>query len=680
MKQVANSLPFAPKILVLVASCVCALVVAGIVCGLLLWPDAVSSADSVGAASSTGAVSSVGAASNSAQTTATFITEPSTSGSDATIGFMIVAEAALTLWGASMYVRCSDAVVRRYLVAIVALFVFWLLAVVVKYASSNNTVGQACWYLYYVALIFAPALCFFAGLRSAGLGRGKRGRICHAVIMSISALLVLLVLTNNAHMLVFVFDPGSSTWDSDYSYALGYWLITCWEYILLAAFFALLFRSARLKKRTALLPIGFICLLAIMYGILYIFRLDVVFRGNFSLTYIICFTLALELCLDLGLLPSFLRYAQSFSELPFDAKILSFDGTQVYATTCANALQPAEKEALLRTQVPPSVKTSFKVSEYPNKAYKLYAVHGGLVLLTEDRAAINKDIEILRERQGMLLHRNEVLAQDIALKKRLYQQKRERALAEDVRASLSSATSTISNILDELPSAEHEENADERRHSLMLVKLLVAYCKRKGAFVLSEHDDADFNRERLQLAVSETVADVRSAGIDCGALVEINTPLPAASLSTLYDCFYDMLAMAFECFNPTLMIFITEVDNKRVELRVVLECADNINFATSEAAAGLRSALENRDVAYRLIGDEGELHLTAVVLKEQETSEAGGAQEADEAGGAQETSESGDPQETSKSKELGGAQETSKADESDAPQKTSKPNKAGELQ
>ena len=77
----------------------------------------------------------------------------------------------------------------------------------------------------------------------------------------------------------------------------------------------------------------------------------------------------------------------------------------------------------------------------------------------------------------------------------------------------------------------------------MEVKLLVAYCKRKGGLILAEKSDPDFNRERLELVFNETAADLRSLDIECAALVETSEVLPAATVSVLYDCLYDFAAL-----------------------------------------------------------------------------------------------------------------------------------------
>ena len=82
------------------------------------------------------------------------------------------------------------------------------------------------------------------------------------------------------------------------------------------------------------------------------------------------------------------------------------------------------------------------------------------------------------------------------------------------------------------------------------VKLLIAYCKRKGGLVLAGKSDPAFNRERLQLVFNETAADLRTLGIDCAALVDIKRVLPASTVSVLYDCLYDFAAAAFAAKQP----------------------------------------------------------------------------------------------------------------------------------
>ena len=63
----------------------------------------------------------------------------------------------------------------------------------------------------------------------------------------------------------------------------------------------------------------------------------------------------------------------------------------------------------------------------------------------------------------------------------------------------------------------------ERRRKLLLVKLLVSYCKRKGALVLLGTDDTSFDAQHLRLVINESMADARSSELDCAAWVGLIT-------------------------------------------------------------------------------------------------------------------------------------------------------------
>ena len=547
---------------------------------------------------------------------------PTKFGASSTCAIMAIAGPVLALWGASVYVRCSDMAIRRYLVGIAAILVLWLLAVQVKYASAGDTVRQLCWYLYYVAIVFAPTLFLLAVFRLAAMGSCRAGAVFRKAVFVTSCVLVLLVLTNNCHMLVFEFDRTGSSWDSDYAYGLGYWVVAGWAVTLFAVSLVFLLRVAHRQLKAASLLIAFMGALAVVYCLLLVLRVEAIFRSNFSLTCALVMALIVELSLDLGLLPSFARYREAFAKLPFDAKILSFDGSPVFATECAKPLDRDERVALGRSGIPSAEPIAFKVKSKPDNAYKAYRLHGGVALLTEDRSEINRLIRELDDRREFLAKRNAVLERDIAVRRRLCKQERERLLMEDVSSSLRSAVGSIQRLLANLPDEGEDQGIDERKRCLMLVKLLVAYCKRKGSFVLSEKSEDDFDRERLQLAVNETVVDVRSVGIDCAVIVEMDKAIPVSSVSILYDCFYDVVVMAFECANPTLMLFISEHD-ECVELRIAMECDDEFDFDSCEAVEALRAVLDTRNVIYRLSGDVGSLRCIVVVAKEERQSEVG---------------------------------------------------------
>lgn len=62
----------------------------------------------------------------------------------------------LPLWGASAYFRCSDAVVRRYLVSATALMLGWMILVLVKSSTDFPWLTDYGSYLFYIPMIALP--------------------------------------------------------------------------------------------------------------------------------------------------------------------------------------------------------------------------------------------------------------------------------------------------------------------------------------------------------------------------------------------------------------------------------------------------------------------------------------------------------------------------------------------
>ena len=198
----------------------------------------------------------------------------------------------------------------------------------------------------------------------------------------------------------------------------------------------------------------------------------------------------------------------------------------------------------------------------------------------------------------------------------LYRTQQERALIDEIEQTLAAKTRRIDDLLSDLPRGNDPQSLAKRRERLTEVKLLIAYCKRKGGLVLAGKSDPAFNRERLQLVFNETAADLRTLGIDCAALVDVKRVLPASTVSVLYDCLYDFAAAAFAASNPILMLFVSDkveggegsgdgvaVGQHRrvVEMRAALEAEESAQTeGYTRSLEELRRILERRNVRFAL--------------------------------------------------------------------------------
>ena len=65
-----------------------------------------------------------------------------------------------TFWCVRIYYKLYDRKIRKYILSIGVLIVFWMFVRMSKGIVNNLTMERYIWYLYYVALIFAPAIFY----------------------------------------------------------------------------------------------------------------------------------------------------------------------------------------------------------------------------------------------------------------------------------------------------------------------------------------------------------------------------------------------------------------------------------------------------------------------------------------------------------------------------------------
>ena len=145
-------------------------------------------------------------------------------GPSATAGYMIALGPLSAAWGFSMYIRCSDAKIRRWLVGVAALVAFWMLVVLLKYPIRGDLATALLWYCYYIPMTAIPTLCVLCAMRAASLDEVAWVRCARRVIVAISAFAVFAVLTNNVHHFIFAFDFADPDWGGNIATLLA---ITC---------------------------------------------------------------------------------------------------------------------------------------------------------------------------------------------------------------------------------------------------------------------------------------------------------------------------------------------------------------------------------------------------------------------------------------------------------------------
>lgn len=522
---------------------------------------------------------------------------------------MIIMVGLLTAWGASAYYRCSDSEVRRYLAIATALMVGWMILVLVKYSSPHPAVSEYAWYLFYVPMLFLPLLSLFGVLRSAALDQMPHAGLLRGVAVGISSVLLVLVLTNQVHGWAFRFDRDGQSAVSDYSYGPLYWAVAAWILLVFLATAAVLVGVARRGLRAAIYVLVGVFVIAAAFSVLYVQRVEVAFTSNMSLVYVLLFTAATEISLQLGVLPSLSWSQATFRALPLDVRVISDGGEDVLRTDQRPALTKQEIRAILsgkgKGEGDGAGGCGGEGEGDGDVTRQTFPVPGGVGLLSTDVRTLRMQTRALREKQSVLRSQNALLERDHQIQSRLAALRYERQFLVDVENRISHAAQAIGALLsslEQLPASD----AVGRTVILEKVRLLISYSKARGRLVLAEHEDGILDPHHFNLLVSQSVSDLRAAGIQSALVNDLRAGISTRVAGALYDCLFDFALATIDCLNPVLLVHMSDQDTEgQVELRVAHACdsTDPMDYRAREATV---RSITDQGGKYRVEGDLGE--------------------------------------------------------------------------
>ena len=524
---------------------------------------------------------------------------------------LLLAAVAFSIWGVLVYLRCLDYVLRRRLVAVATISALWMIEVILKYKSFTPFYATVLWYLYYVPMTLIPLLYQLCGLRLAGLEQHRAGRRYRTALWIAAILLIGFVLTNDFHQQVFHFDRSSETWSNDYTYGWGYFAVLIWTAFNFVAFFILVGRSSSYRIQRFSGTAALVLLGGAFFAISYALRVPWAWKLNFSLVYCVLCVVTLEICLDCGVIPSYHDIDGIYDTLPLDLKVLTRDLQEVYATPVSKPIPAGVREELRAQELGHS--HAFAVVSNPDVMYRSFPLLGGSALLAQDVSEVNELNRELANRRMELQRQNELLTADYDLKAHLADQEAEALLVQDVDQALARALGEMYGLLSSLPPLTDEASSHERYRMLQCAKMFVAYCKRKGSLTLAQHGESGFDRDRIQLIANEMASDLRTIDVDCASIIAIRRPMHASAVSALYDCVDDIAFFAYTTDHPALMYHLSDHDSCSVELRATLFSNDEEDLPQTPAAHELESALQGRNVAYRLEGEPGQLRMIVLM-------------------------------------------------------------------
>ena len=471
----------------------------------------------------------------------------------------------MTWWGVSLRQRIIQTQVQRYLTATAALCVFWLSIRTVKFFFATTPAAiRYLWYSYYFPMLFIPLLCELVAL---SLGKPENYRLPQwtSLLYIPTTLLLLLVLTNDLHQLIFVFPSEADVWiDTDHSYGTGYFAVIGWIAFGMGTAIITMLLKCRIPHSSVTLglpfvPVGF----AVLYTALYIAGFGWLRDIAGDMTVVQCLLLAagIESCIRCGLIQSNTGYRALFEASSIRAEITD-ESLCVQAASIPHEPFPEHK---LREAV-----------KYPahldrNTLLKSHPVRGGFVFWQEDISELQDAIDDLQLVQDELRDTGDILKEENEQRARKLKLEEQTRLYDLIEHESALQFARLEVLLSELSRAQSPVDA---KPLLGRIAVIMTYIKRRSNLVFLAAQKNTIDANELLLCLNESAQALQLCGVRCAVRLKLRENVSASQAIALYDLYGAVLDTGRSL---TEMLLFIQQDGSVLRTRISASCEEALD-------------------------------------------------------------------------------------------------------
>lgn len=431
----------------------------------------------------------------------------------------------IAVWGISLHRRILQNQTRRYLAAIAGLMVLWLALRTVKYSIHNMDAERYLWYFYYLPMLLIPTFSIAAAM---SLGKPEDYRLPRWLgILCISALVLLaLVLTNDAHQLVFRFPEGLMS-DWEYSYGTGYYVVAGWEGICALLALGIILYKCRIPHTNVFLWLPTIPFaMAIVYSVCYVRGVYWVWLLAGDITVSLCLLIAaiFESCIQCRLILSNQGYETLMALTTVPTQITDKQYKVRYASGTVSPLSTETMNAAV----------SAPYAMDPHTLLKGHPVEQGYVFWQEDITNLVEVTDALQITQAELRDTGDLLKAESDQKARWLRITEQNRLYDLIEQQTSHQMQLLERLLEELRQTTELSYAKEILGQIVVIG---TYIKRRSNLIFASNQRRSIAAEELELCLNESVANLRLYGADCQANLELEGQLQQETAYAVYDMF-----------------------------------------------------------------------------------------------------------------------------------------------
>ena len=456
----------------------------------------------------------------------------------------------------------------------------------IKYSafSEVGVLARHTWYLYYVPILLMPLFLFYISLLVSPKKDFTIPKGWYSVL-AVTVVLIVFVLTNDLHQLVFRFAPDFSDWDSNYSYGWLFYAVTAWQYLLYLAAIVILVIKCRIssaKKNAWVILIPFS--IGVLMNILLLTGKVPESNGSpiFEFPEALIFTMAavLECCMQLGLIPTNNDYGKLFHQFSISAQITDEEGTPVYASYSS---LPLTKEQF-------SLESGARIGEHTilNKM----KIPGGFGFWQDDISELDRLNEELAEAKQELAQEAELIRLRGELKEKQMQIE-QRTLVYDAIAKRTQKQSQLISALAAQARLSDDPALKEKYKGRIV--LLGAYIKRFANLMLLSHQNSTIEAGELALSVSEVLRYLNFCSIPAEIFSSAQDTVASEAALAVFEVFENLLEMNYSGLRG---VFVNLSSQENVVFKLTLENSGEALHADMEEklnSAGVDSQSDRED-------------------------------------------------------------------------------------
>lgn len=492
-------------------------------------------------------------------------------------------------WGLSVRQRIVQKQVRRYLTGVSLLLILWFTLRSAKYFIFwQPNVTRYLWYLYYLPMLFVPTLALLVAM---SLGKPDEYKLPKSVwlLFAVSGALLILVLTNDLHQLVFSFSKNADIWsDESYGYGVCYFAVIGWQVLCAAAALVVMLFKCRLKNR----KLRFLPVIPLIVSLNYLVLnyIGIPWQKELfgdvtafqSLMYMLCF----EACIACGYIHSNSRYADLFaSSVGTSAQITDMSFNVRYA---AMDTKPISREKMMHAiQSPVTLADGLNLHTMP--------IGGGYAVWTEDVSALLEARENFEGLAEELAERNEILRYEYKREARRRRVEEQNRLYDLLRCTTQAQINRISTLTKEYQKINKTEPT-RAKTLLAEIAVLCSYIKRRKHLTLLADRDCSVAISELVGAFTEslqalTLLNVRTTFFADSRL----SVLPGKSAAEIFDFYEQVIESDLENIS-SIQVSLADVEGLRLSVNIC--CKADLSFLAFKG-----------NIRYETDDDEGYQHL-----------------------------------------------------------------------